>query len=133
MGQTDRPDDRRAAGSRLSSNRESAVKGITKRRNPESQNAKKPRPAPGFLAKSNTCSGQITAMFQSLPNYSRPTTYSASARFALGETAFGTEPAGSATSRPASGRGASLATVSAATGATFISPSRARTSAVSPG
>src|ERR1019366_10746628 len=73
MGQSDRPDDRRAAGSRLSSNSESAVKGITKRRNPESQNARKPRPAPGFLAKSNTCSGQITAMFQSLPNSSRPT------------------------------------------------------------
>src|ERR1019366_10163532 len=75
MGQTDRPDDRRAAGSRLSSNSESAVKGTTKRRNPESQNARKPRPAPGFLAKSNTCSGQITAVFQSLPNSSRPTIY----------------------------------------------------------
>jgi hypothetical protein len=33
-----------------------AVKGITNRLNPESQNARKSRPAPGFLAKSNTCS-----------------------------------------------------------------------------
>jgi hypothetical protein len=33
-----------------------AVKGITNRLNPESQNARKPRLAPGFLAKSNTCS-----------------------------------------------------------------------------
>ena len=33
-----------------------AVKGITNRPNPESQNARKPRAAPGFLAKSNTCS-----------------------------------------------------------------------------
>ena len=31
-----------------------AVKGITNRPNPESQNARKPRSAPGFLAKSNT-------------------------------------------------------------------------------
>src|ERR1700730_844529 len=73
MDQTDRSDDRRAADSRLSSDSESAVKGITKRRNPESQNARKPRPAPGFLAKSNTCSTQITPTHQSLPNSSRTT------------------------------------------------------------
>src|SRR6266851_1599561 len=59
--------------------------------------------------------------------------YSTSARFALGETAFGIKAAGSATSRLASGNGASAAIISAATGATFISPNRARTSAVKPG
>jgi hypothetical protein len=48
-------------------------KGITKRLNPESQNARKSRPAPGFLAKSNTCSRQITAINQRLPNTSRTT------------------------------------------------------------
>src|SRR5207248_4827060 len=52
--------------------------------------------------------------------------YSTSARFALVETVFGTEVAGGATSRLASGGGVSLASISAATGATFISPSRAR-------
>src|ERR1700731_4425172 len=50
-----------------------AVKGITNRLNPESQNARKSRPAPGFLAKSNTCSGQITPTDQSLPNSSLAT------------------------------------------------------------
>ena len=50
-----------------------AVKGITKPPNPESQNARKPRPAHGFLAKSNTCSRQISATDQSLPNSSRAT------------------------------------------------------------
>src|SRR5205809_8060131 len=59
--------------------------------------------------------------------------YSNSARFALVETVFGTEVAGGATSRLASGGGVSLASISAATGATFISPSRARVSAVRPG
>src|ERR1700719_3751067 len=52
-----------------------AVKGITNRLNPESQNARKSRPAPGFLAKSHTCSGQITPTDQSPPNSSRATNY----------------------------------------------------------
>src|ERR1700685_3688727 len=73
MGQTDRPDDRRAAGSRLPPTANLLSKGITKRLNPESQNARKSRPAPGFLAKSNTCSRQITAINQRLPNTSRTT------------------------------------------------------------
>jgi len=47
-----------------------AVEGITNRPNPESRNARKQQPTTGFLAKSNTCSGQITAMVQSLPNSS---------------------------------------------------------------
>src|SRR6202453_4008061 len=50
-------------------------KAITKCLNPESQNARKSRPAPGFLAKSNTCSRQITAINQRLPNTSRTTVY----------------------------------------------------------
>ena len=52
-----------------------AVEEITNRTNPESRNARKQQPTTGFLAKSNTCSGQITAMVQSLPNSSRATTY----------------------------------------------------------
>src|SRR4029077_11876794 len=54
-----------------------AVKGITKPPNPESKTARKPRPTHGFLAKSNTCSTQITATDQSLPNSSRATKYRA--------------------------------------------------------
>jgi hypothetical protein len=54
-----------------------AVKGITNRPNPESRNARKRQPTTGFLAKSNTCSGQITAMVQSLPNSSRATDWPA--------------------------------------------------------
>jgi hypothetical protein len=50
-----------------------AVEEITNRPNPESRNARKQQPTTGFLAKSNTCSGQITAMVQSLPNSSRAT------------------------------------------------------------
>src|ERR1700678_3124585 len=73
MGQTDRPDDRRVAGSRLPPTANLLSKEITKRLNPESQNARKSRPAPGFLAKSNTCSRQITAINQRLPNTSRTT------------------------------------------------------------
>src|ERR1700691_6119384 len=73
MGQTDRPDDRRVAGSRLPPTANLLSKGITKRLNPESKNARKSRPAPGFLAKSNTCSRQITAINQRLPNTSRTT------------------------------------------------------------
>src|ERR1700677_3253023 len=75
MGQTDRPDDRRVAGSRLPPTANLLSKGITKRLNPESKNARKSRPAPGFLAKSNTCSRQITAINQRLPNTSRTTVY----------------------------------------------------------
>src|ERR1700731_1856634 len=52
-----------------------AVEEITNRPNPESRNARKQQPTTGFLAKSNTCSGQITAMVQSLPNSSRATSY----------------------------------------------------------
>jgi hypothetical protein len=43
-------------------------------------NARKPRPAPGFLAKSNTGSDQITATNQSLPNTSRATSQSRASR-----------------------------------------------------
>jgi hypothetical protein len=50
-----------------------AVEGNTNRPSPESRNARKQQPTTGFLAKSNTCSGQITAMVQSLPNSSRAT------------------------------------------------------------
>src|SRR3954453_3391795 len=54
-----------------------AVKGITKPPNPEFKNARKPGPTHGFLAKSNTCSRQITPADQSLPNSSRATSSSA--------------------------------------------------------
>jgi hypothetical protein len=71
------PPDGPADGARLAHgfprDSESAAKGITKRQNPESQTARKPTPNPGFLANSNTCSGQITATYQSLPNSSRTT------------------------------------------------------------
>src|SRR5262249_29429490 len=39
------------------------------------QTARKPACTPGFLAKSITCSGQIIAIDQSLPNSSRTTSY----------------------------------------------------------
>src|ERR1700685_635618 len=76
MGLTDRPDDRRVAGSWLPPTANLLSKGITKRLNPESQNARKSRPAPVFLAKLNTCQRQITAINQQLPNTSRTTDYS---------------------------------------------------------
>jgi hypothetical protein len=41
----------------------------------ESQNARNPAFTPGLLAKSITCSGQIKAINQSLPNSSRTTSY----------------------------------------------------------
>src|SRR5512133_789082 len=50
-----------------------AVEGITDHPNRESQTARKPTRIPGFLAKSITCSGQIIAIDQSLPNSSRTT------------------------------------------------------------
>jgi hypothetical protein len=50
-----------------------AVEGITDRPNRESQTARKLACTPGFLAKSITCSGQIIAIDQSLPNSSRTT------------------------------------------------------------
>src|SRR5438874_8156893 len=50
-----------------------AVEGITDHPNGESQTAIKPACTPGFLAKSITCSGQIIAINQSLPNSSRTT------------------------------------------------------------
>src|SRR5262249_43296517 len=52
-----------------------AVEGITNRPNRESKTARKPACTPGFLAKSITCSGQIIAIDQSLPNSSRTTHY----------------------------------------------------------
>src|SRR6266702_1556785 len=57
----------------------------------------------------------------------------AAARAAFDDAAFGVAAAGGATSRLTSGNGISFPTISAATGATFISPSCARTSAVKPG
>src|SRR5215510_6290511 len=51
-----------------------AVEGIMGRQNRESQNARKPPPAPSFLAKSNTCSGQISPIDQAFQNSSRATT-----------------------------------------------------------
>src|SRR5215471_15606667 len=50
-----------------------AVEGITDRPHRESQTARKPACTPGFLAKSITCSDQIIAIDQSLPNSSRTT------------------------------------------------------------
>ena len=50
-----------------------AVEGITDRPNQEIQTAIKPACTPGFLAKSITCSGQIIAIDQSLPNFFRTT------------------------------------------------------------
>src|SRR5262245_46623066 len=54
-----------------------AVEGITDRPKRESQTARKPACIPGFLAKLITCSGQIIAIDQSLPNSSRTTRYRA--------------------------------------------------------
>src|SRR5215813_4444741 len=51
-----------------------AVEGIMSGQNRESQNARKPPPAPSFLAKSNTCSGQIRPIDQASRNSSRATT-----------------------------------------------------------
>jgi hypothetical protein len=63
-----------AAGSSVSPTANLAVEGITDHPNRESQTAIKPACTPGFLAKSITCSGQIIAINQSLPNSSRTTT-----------------------------------------------------------
>src|SRR5258707_14918012 len=63
---------RLAHGSSLTANL--AVKGIMNPASRESQNARNPTSTPGFLAKSITCSGQITTINQSLPNSSRATT-----------------------------------------------------------
>src|SRR5262249_20948451 len=62
-----------------------AVEGITNRPNRESQTARKPACTPGFLAKSITCSGQIIAIDQSLPNSSRttPSSYRTRADYSL--------------------------------------------------
>src|SRR6266487_5690918 len=75
VGKTSRPDGRRAAGSSVSPTANLAVEGITNRPNRESRNARKLGCTPGFLAKSITCSGQIIAIDQSLPNSSRTTGY----------------------------------------------------------
>src|SRR5258706_13635359 len=64
---------RLAHGSSLTANL--AVKGIMSPASRKSQNARNPTSTPGFLAKSITCSGQITTINQSLPNSSRATTY----------------------------------------------------------
>src|SRR5262249_58623757 len=66
-------DGRRAAGSSVSPTANLAVEGITNRPNRKPRNARKPGCTPGFLAKSITCSGQIIAIDQSLPNSSRTT------------------------------------------------------------
>src|SRR5262245_38323025 len=50
-----------------------AVEGIMSSQSRESQNARKPTPAPGFLAKSNTCSDQISPINQALRDSSRTT------------------------------------------------------------
>src|SRR5262245_7433565 len=50
-----------------------AIERIMGRQNRESQNARKPPPAPSFLAKSNTCSGQISPIDQAFQNSSRAT------------------------------------------------------------
>src|SRR5262249_57011785 len=50
-----------------------AVEGITDHPNRESQTARKLACTHGFLAKLITCSGQIIAIDQSLPNSSRTT------------------------------------------------------------
>src|SRR5258706_8140569 len=63
---------RLAHGSSLTANL--AVKGIMSPASRKSQNARNPTSTPGFLAKSITCSGQITTINQSLPNSSRATT-----------------------------------------------------------
>src|SRR5258706_14456795 len=60
-----------AHGSSLTANL--AVKGIMSPASRKSQNARNPTSTPGFLAKSITCSGQITTINQSLPNSSRAT------------------------------------------------------------
>src|SRR5215510_4059724 len=52
-----------------------AVEGIMSSQSRESQNARKPTPAPGFLAKSNTCSDQISPINQALRDSSRTTNY----------------------------------------------------------
>src|SRR5258705_11834204 len=62
---------RAAHGSSLTAN--PAVKGIMSPASRKSQNARNPTSTPGFLAKSITCSGQITTINQSLPNSSRAT------------------------------------------------------------
>jgi hypothetical protein len=51
-----------------------AVEAIMGRQNRESQNSRKPSSAPSLLAKSNTCSGQISPINQALQNSSRATT-----------------------------------------------------------
>jgi hypothetical protein len=50
-----------------------AVIGIMSPRQPGIPKRKKSDITPGFLAKSITCSGQITTINQSLPNFSRAT------------------------------------------------------------
>src|SRR5882757_1766428 len=62
---------RLAHGSSLTANL--AVKAIMNPASRESQNARNPTSTPGFLAKSITCSAQITTINQSLPNSSRAT------------------------------------------------------------
>src|SRR5262249_54169294 len=63
-----------------------AVEGITDHPNRESQTARKLARTHGFLAKLITCSGQIIAIDQSLPNSSRTTTATAPAGGAFSTT-----------------------------------------------
>src|SRR5260370_35136055 len=70
---------RLAHGSSLTANL--GVKGIMSPASRKSQNARNPTSTPGFLAKSITCSGQITTINQSLPNSSRATDYFTWARW----------------------------------------------------
>jgi hypothetical protein len=72
-----------------------AVEGITDRPNRETQTARKPACTPGFLAKSITCSGQIIAIDQSLPNSSRTTIYRTESRRKKPSTEATAEAAGS--------------------------------------
>src|SRR5580698_4769964 len=60
---------------RCSSTANLAIEGITNRPNRESENARKPAGTPRFLAKSITCSDQIAAINQWLPDTSRTTNY----------------------------------------------------------
>jgi hypothetical protein len=59
------------------------VEGIMGRQNRESQNARKPPPTPSFLAKPNTCSGQISPIDQAFQNSSRATKDKRSAGMAV--------------------------------------------------
>ena len=81
-----------------------AVKGIMNRLNPESQNARKPPSTYGFLAKSNTCSDQITAINEGLPNTSRATIGSSVGGSDLYNQSTGTSLSATVSNLPTDGR-----------------------------